>query len=379
MTRRCAAKSTAPSAPSPIGTRPIRDSLLFRQIARCARARLISVQIELDQPLAAIRLADELARLYANDAPAQPVEDWPLLIALREIRFDERARAGFAQLSALAATHRRQASRTDPQAAFDSLLQRSRAAEAAQQYDDMARLQQEAVRMLTSQRGLERYSMPFYRHALDELATTRDGDIGTLARRDPAFANRTLATYTGLYDTLLRQAQTQFVGDAREQLFFQYKIDNSLHALAELATAMPRSSGDIADTTFQLAQLRSFGRLTLATLSAELARTPIDPQSRFSVERFFSLSTQTAVWLRGLLDTTPDSRPARRRRRAKHSGRSSSRSMCSTTRRRRSSNATWRSCGRRRPARRNSRRRGHCRCGSSSAGSGPAKQSSRRS
>jgi hypothetical protein len=144
--------------------------------------------------------------------------------------------------------------------------------------------------------------MPFYRRALEDLAATRDQDIGTLARRDPAYAARTLETYTGLYDTLLRQAQDQFVADAREQLLFQYKIDNSLHALSELSPALPRSSDSIADTTFQLAQLRSFGRLTLATLAAQLAHENIDAQSRFGVERFFSLSTQTGVWLRGLLD-----------------------------------------------------------------------------
>ena len=54
---------------------------------------------------------------------------------------------------------------------------------------------------------------------------------------DPAFGAKTLATYTGMYDTLLRQAQSQFVGDAREQAFFQYKIDNNLHAQTELYPA----------------------------------------------------------------------------------------------------------------------------------------------
>jgi CHAT domain-containing protein len=362
------------------------DSPLFLQIARCARARLISVQLELDQPLVADRIAGELLSLYAIDAPAQPVEDWPLLIALREIRLDSRARSGIAQLDTRAAIYAGSATRAnqperasrllvavsqgtlalgdatkarqlalqsmtvtgkppapaaawramptiydaslqlggatdaaelrallqtarppealrDPQAAFESLLRLSQAAEAKQQFDDMSQLQQEALRTLASLRGLERYSMPFYRHALEELAGTRDTDIGTVAKADQAFANRALATYTGTYDTLSRQAQTQFVGDAREQLFFQYKIDNSLHALTELASALPRSSADIADTTFRLAQLRSFGRLTLATLSAELSRTTIDPQARSSVERFFSLSTQTAAWLRILLDT----------------------------------------------------------------------------
>jgi hypothetical protein len=78
--------------------------------------------------------------------------------------------------------------------------------------------------------------MPFYRRALEDLAATRDGHC-TLAWRDLAAAARTLETHTGLYDTLL-PAQDQFVADAREQLPFQYKIDNSL----EPSLALPRSS-----------------------------------------------------------------------------------------------------------------------------------------
>ena len=368
------------------------DALLFRQIARCARAHLIDVQVEQEQPQLADRLADNLARLYPGDAPAQGVEDWPLILALREVRLEPRARAGIAQLStratvqaesAAAASQPERASRLlaavaqgvlalgdadkarqvalqsmvvtgkppsavaawrgmptvydaseklngpadaanvrallqpdqppadlrDQRAVFESLLRLSMAAETQQRFADMSRYSQEAFRRLTDLRGLERYSVPFYRHALGDIAARRDPDIGTLARHDPQFAAETLATYTGLYDTLLRQAQNQFVADAREQLVFQFKIDNSLHALTELHAAMPRSSPEIADTTFRLAQLRSFGRLTLATLSAELNRSGIDPQSQFGVERFFTLSTQTAVWLRKLLDTvrvTPD-------------------------------------------------------------------------
>ena len=200
----------------------------------------------------------------------------------------------------------------DNEAEFESLLRLSKAAETQQQFDDMGRFAQQAFRKLADFRGLERYSVPFYRHALDGMASRRDLNIATLARSDPKFAAETLATYTGLYDTLLRQAQNQFVADAREQLFFQFKIDNSLHALTELYPVMPRSSAEIADTTFRLAQLRSFGRLTLATLSAELGRSGIDPQSQFDVERFFTLSTQTAVWLRKLLDgvrVSPDAAP----------------------------------------------------------------------
>ncbi len=373
-----------------IGTRADRlaagsNPQLFRQIGRCARARLISAQLELGQPLLVDRLANNLADMYSSGMTTAAVEDWPLIVALREMQLDARTRNGLPQLTTRATVRAGEASRNhaaqrssrllaavaqsvltlgdaskarqlalqsmletgkppsadsawramptiydatialtgaadaanlrallqpdqppdalrDPESEFESLLRLSQAAEQTSQFDDMARLQQAAFRTLARGQGARQYSMPFYRHALDTLAATRDGDIGTLARRDVAFGSRTLATYTGLYDTLLRQAQAQFVADAREQLLFQYKIDNSLHALSELSSALPHSNAAIADTTFQLAQLRSYGRLTLATLSARLAHENIDPQSRFSVERFFSLSTQTGVWLRGMFD-----------------------------------------------------------------------------
>lgn len=358
----------------------------FRQVARCARVHLIDASIEQDRPRDAERLADNLLRLYSATPPAQPVEDWPLLLALRELRLEPRARAGIALLAtrsaqfAAAATSADQSQRTsrllavtgqgllalgdtgkardaalqslvvtgrppvaeaawramptlfdaslklngaqdaaslqallqppqppaglrDNQAAFESLLRLSKAAETKEQFDEMARLRSAATATLTALGGQERPSVPFFRHALDELAAERDPNLALLAKRDPAFGARTLAVYTGSYDTLLRQSQNQFVANAREQLHFQFKIDNSLHALTDLHGAMPRSQADIEDVTFRLAQLRSYGRLTLATLAAELDRSNIDPKARPGVERFFAMSTQSSAFLRNLLET----------------------------------------------------------------------------
>lgn len=295
--------------------------LLAAQIGRCARARLIASQIELGHAQVAGDLGRDLARAYPQRLPVESVADWPLLLGARALQSAGLDGAGTDELTArmrayTAATNgpgavaraaRWRAAATgaalapgDREAAFENLLRQSQQAEARQQFDDMARLQQSAFQLLANLNSSDRYSMPFYRHALDELAGRRDEDLGTVATRDPQFAQRTLATYDGLYDQLLAQSQRQFVADAREQAFFQYKVDNVLHALAQLQTAMPRSGPDIADTSFQLAQLRSYGRLTLATLSAELSRSAINPDARAGVERFFSLSTQTAVWLRTL-------------------------------------------------------------------------------
>ncbi|MCM2312198.1 MAG: hypothetical protein NDI84_12425, partial [Steroidobacteraceae bacterium] len=231
---------------------------LFRQVARCARARLIGALLELDQPRVAERVADDLVRLYTEALPVQPVEDWPLLLAIRELRLAPTASAspGLAGLTTRATTFATNsttakspertsrwlavasqgvlalgdagkardlalqslvvtgkpptpvaawrampmlfdaatrlngaaeaanlhvllqpddppAALRDPEAAFESLLRISQAAETQQRFDDMARLQQSAFNRLARLAELDRYSMPFYRHALDELAGTR--------------------------------------------------------------------------------------------------------------------------------------------------------------------------------------------------------------
>jgi CHAT domain-containing protein len=358
----------------------------FRQAARCARAHLIDASLEREQFARVDALAQSLAGLYPVQPAPASVEDWPLLLALRSVSIEPRARDAIGLLAARATTmagatmranqverssrllaaasrglltlgdaaraqqlalqsltvtgkppapaaawrampvlydvattrngaadaaslqamlrpDQPPAALNDQQAAFESLLRLSMAAETKEQYDDMGRLAGQAFAMLGRMRGLERFPMPFYRHALAELAATRSRDLGTLAQTDAAFGARTLATYTGLYDTLLRQAQDQFIGDAREQAFFQYKIDNNLHAQTELYAAMPRSQAEIADSTFRLAQLRSFGRLTLATLSAELDRSGVDPAARGQVERFFMMTTQSGDFLRNRLES----------------------------------------------------------------------------
>ena len=357
----------------------------FRQIARCARVQLIGASVELGRVQDAERLADNLIRLYPQQPPALPVEDWPLLFATRELRLEPRARNGTARLATRAVEYAApgmqggqalRASRLlvagaealvalgdhrgardvgaraltifgnplpaeagwrvlpplfdatevlrtpadaaavayqlgadlkpppdlrDNRAAFEALLRLSRAADIREQYEAAASLNAQAFTRLSNLRSMEPYSLPFYRHALAEVAAQRDPNLEFLARRDPAFGARTAAAYLGTVDTLVRQSQNQFVADAREQLFFQHKVDNSLHALSSLHPAMPRSAAEIEDATFRLAQLRSYGRLTLATLAAELDRSRIDPQARPSVERFFSMSTQSSAFLRTLL------------------------------------------------------------------------------
>ena len=352
---------------------------LFRHIARCARSQALSAMIELDQPQVADRLAGALVGLLSTEPPSASVEDWPLILALREASLDRRTRAGIAQLATRAAAYAGELASTgraerasrllaalaqgalalgqpdnaqklaaqsmaitgrppnadavwrafaplfdasvalsgeddaarltallpsappggpDKYTTFESLVRLAWIAEFGNKHHEATKHALAALAVLSDHSGRQGFSMPFFRHALKELVPRRDAHIPALARRDAAFAARTLASYTDDYTVLLKQAQTQFVANAREQLFFQSKMDSPLRVLSDLYTVMPRAGPQIADTTFRLAQLRSFGRLTLATLSAELGRTEIDPASRFSVERFFTLSTQAATWLR---------------------------------------------------------------------------------
>lgn len=361
------------------------NDVAFRQAARCARAQLIGASVELGRVQDAERLAGNLVRLYPQQPPAQPVEDWPLLLATRELRLEPRARDGIAQLATLAvryAAPSQQAGQAlranrlliaaaeglvalgkhreandvgtkaltafgkqmpveagwrvmpplfdttevlrspadaaaiayllgadmkpppdlrDNRAAFEALMRLSRAADIRDQYEAAISLKSQALTRLANLRSMETYSVQFYRHALAEVAAQRDPNLEFLARRDPSFGSKTAAAYLGTVDTLIRQSQNQFVADAREQLFFQHKVDNSLHGLSSVYPALPRAAAEIEDATFRLAQLRSYGRLTLATLAAELDRSRIDPKARPSVERFFSMSTQSSAFLRTVL------------------------------------------------------------------------------
>jgi CHAT domain-containing protein len=369
--------------------------LLYRQIMRCAQAQVLAVMLELGEVAAADQFAGTLVGAYARGPTGQSVEDWPLLLALREAVLEPRAQQAIEQLTRLAhaqaasdavAAQPLRASRLyaaaargffaagrhddarnlalqsfiitgqppapeanwrafpvlydlfaltdgpeaaarlksmlgnpeDPPAAlkdravvFEALERAARSAWSLDEDQLAVALASEANRQLADTRSPPRLSQAFLRHGWERLAEQRDTDWAMLARHDPAFGTRTANTYLGLYDTLLRQAQQQFVADAVEQAFFQSKIDNGLDVLTALHPALPGSRAQIEDTTFRMAQLRSFGRLTLATLAAEVGRYDLKPDVRFQVERFFTLSTQTSVWLRGLLQQVLAADPAR--------------------------------------------------------------------
>jgi len=203
-----------------------------------------------------------------------------------------------AKLTALIPDTTPPASLVDNMAAFETLLRLSNTAMLNKQYQQVGPLHIAAFRKLVDMSRLQRSSMSDYRAGIAELEATRDASIGQLAHHDKDFANRTLKTYILQYEKQLAQAQSHFVADAREQLVFNYKVDNTLGVLSQLYPHMPAARESIEDTLFRLAQLRSFGRLTLASVFAGLDEARIDPKHRFHVERFFTLSTQTAVWLR---------------------------------------------------------------------------------
>lgn len=362
--------------------------VLFRQVSRCAQAQAISVLLQLGEIDTAGKMAALLVKDYGTSESLLAVEDWPLMLALREAVLEPRAQVAItvltnaiwkiASLDSMATEHKLRASRLmaaaargylalgraddarnlaaqsmfvtgqpavadaawrafpvlydvfvdregpqkaamllsllgdptqvppalrDRGAAFEALERATVAAEAAGDDKLAAGLRALASRQLTDWRNPEPLSQAFYRHGWDRLAAQRWQEWEVMARQDPVFASRQAEIYLGMYDTLLAQSQDQFVANAAEAGFYQYKIDNALHSLVAMYPALPRMQGRIEDVTFRMAQLRSFGRITLATIAAELGRLQLDPRNRFHVERFFSLSTQTGTWIRGLLNS----------------------------------------------------------------------------
>lgn len=371
------------------------DDFLFQQIMRCAQAQMLSVMLELGEVAAADQFAATLVGTYSRGLTGHSVEDWPLLLALREAALEPRAEQAITSLmraahaiaavDAIAAQPMRasrlyaaaargfftvgqhddarnlalhsfiitgqpvapeanwrafpvlydlfevtdgpaEAARlrsmlgepinlpptlNDRGAVFEALERAARSAKSLGEHELAGALAAAANNRLVDMRAPPRLSYAFLAHGWERLAEQRDMDWAALARNDPAFGTRTANSYLGMYDTLLQQAQNQFVADAVEQRFFQHKVDISLDVLTALHPALPGSRAQIEDQSFRLAQLRSYGRLTLATLAAEVGRYDLKPNIRFHVERFFSLSTQTSVWLRGLLWKVLEVDPAR--------------------------------------------------------------------
>ncbi|MEZ5563253.1 MAG: CHAT domain-containing protein [Gammaproteobacteria bacterium] len=265
----------------------------------------------------AIGKADDARNLAAQSMfitgqPAAPEAAWRAFPVLYDVFVDrEGPDKAAALISLLGNPAAVPAALNDRAAAFEALERATVAAEATGDDKLSAALKLLASRQLTDWRTPQPLSQAFYRHGWSRLAAQRWSEWKVMARHDPAFASKQAQTYIGTADTLIAQAQDQFVANTAELLFYQYKIDNSLHALTAMYPALPRMQPRIEDTTFRMAQLRSFGRITLATVAAELGDARLDPKNRFHVERFFSLSTQTGTWIRGLLNTVLAVDPAK--------------------------------------------------------------------
>lgn len=265
----------------------------------------------------AIGKADDARNLAAQSMfitgqPAAPEAAWRAFPVLYDVFVDrEGPDKAAALISLLGNPAAVPAALNDRATAFEALERATVAAEATGDDKLSAALKLLASRQLTDWRTPQPLSQAFYRHGWSRLAAQRWSEWEVMARHDPAFASKQAQTYIGTADTLIAQAQDQFVANTAELLFYQYKIDNSLHALTAMYPALPRMQPRIEDTTFRMAQLRSFGRITLATVAAELGDARLDPKNRFHVERFFSLSTQTGTWIRGLLNTVLAVDPAK--------------------------------------------------------------------
>jgi len=211
----------------------------------------------------------------------------------------------------------------DPQTEFEVRLRMAYVFEGTANFDESAQQRTAANKALLT----TVLSLPYQRAAFDRLDAfsstvtdpvtkmTDDAAWATLVKSDTARAkNDYLTAYRGAYDTILGQAQHSFVADARDQLDAQLKIDRTLDVYAVLREALPAYRTEIDDRSFGLAQLASYGRVTLATVAGGLDAFTGDAATKANVERFFTLSTQNSVWLRGvwnhLLGTDGNSFPA---------------------------------------------------------------------
>ncbi len=156
-------------------------------------------------------------------------------------------------------------------------------------------------------------SIPYQRNAFARLdafdatiadpitGMTNDAAWTKLVMADAARAKGDyLNAYRGSYDTIVAQLQRSFVADARDRMNTERKVDRTLAALAVLRDAIPAYRSEIDDRMFGLAQMLSYGRITLATIAAGLDDVQVDAKTKADLERFFTLSTQNSVWLRGL-------------------------------------------------------------------------------
>jgi hypothetical protein len=151
-----------------------------------------------------------------------------------------------AKLSALITNTTPPAGLVDNMVAFETLLRLSNASILKKQYQQSAPLRIAAFRKLVDMSQLQHSSMSDYRAGIAELETTRDTSIGQLAAHDRDFANRTLETYIALYEKQLAHAQAHFVANAREQLVFNHRIDNTLDVLFSGSHAPAWERGQIS-------------------------------------------------------------------------------------------------------------------------------------
>jgi len=189
---------------------------------------------------------------------------------------------------------------TDPRTLFESYLRLAMAAATQERWDDRGKF---ALAARAAALGETKWSpsMLFLRHAFRELARHRDTSMAVLTRLDPGWGQRNLATYIPTGEQLLAHSQ-DFLGDAASHLNLEDQIDNLLHGLALFREGIPSERGRIDDMTFRLAQLRSFGRLTVAMVSGESTRAQLDSSLREDVERFLDLATKNGSYFRALFN-----------------------------------------------------------------------------
>ena len=99
------------------------SELLFAQIARCSRAQLVPALVEFERVADLSLLARDLGARMRAALPAQSAEDWPLLLALRELELEPRARDGLTPLNTLAVRYAASAAQANQRVRASRLMQ----------------------------------------------------------------------------------------------------------------------------------------------------------------------------------------------------------------------------------------------------------------
>ncbi len=262
-----------------------------RLLAAAARSAFVAGQVD-DARLLMLR-----AMTYAG-SPITPASAWRTIPVFYDVFEKLNGASDASHVGAMLTSTQPPAGFADRRAIFETNLRLSRAAQTQGRKEESGAAFERALLSLNTMTELDRPSVAFYRHAVEALKSGTSFDSAAAWNCDPKHATERMRGLRSHYESLVKTTQQYFLPAARFRIVFDDNAELSSACWANLASLPSNAQSEFQDYAFRLAQLRSFGRLTLATVSAELSRAAIDPEWRESVENFFRISTQLPLLLR---------------------------------------------------------------------------------